>query len=138
MSPAATNTPPVKVASNGAMSNRVDPSAPSITRTRVAMPGPVPTTRSGTPSPLKSSWATRTPPAKSAPNGVADWRMVPSVARRMARPDPDPVPNADPIGIVAGTTGGTGGTGGIGGTGGTGGIGGVTRVAVCGSDVLGS
>ncbi len=64
MSPAVTNTPPVKLDSNGWVLNSSAWVAPSSTRTRPATPGPVPTIRSATPSPVKSAAATRTPPLK--------------------------------------------------------------------------
>ena len=61
-SPAATYTPPVNAASNGATENSSAPVLPSRTLTSVGAPGPVPTTTSAVPSPLKSAATTRTPP----------------------------------------------------------------------------
>src|SRR3954462_796269 len=120
-SPAATNTPPVKSA-NGFTSNspaRVFPSSPLA---GAVAPGPVPAAMSGTPSPLKSPTAVRTPPVVPG-NGSADRATDPSGLYAVTPPAP-PVPpptatRGDPTRF--GTDAGVGGTGGRGGNGGNGG-----------------
>src|SRR5438874_12652865 len=52
------------------MLNSSAPLLPSRTRTRVAIPGPVPTTTSSVPSLLKSAAATRTPPVNDLANAA--------------------------------------------------------------------
>ena len=63
-SPAATKTPPVKPTGNAMKSRIIWNDLPSKTRTSGPPPGPAPQMMSGTPSPLTSPTATRTPPVK--------------------------------------------------------------------------
>src|SRR5437764_3656339 len=121
MSPAATNPPKVKFASpNGSVGAKSTlPSFPLTTAITVLVPGPVTSTVSATPSPLKSPVATRTSPANPG-NGAAGpptSRNVPVASRSNTRAAPSggPPTASRETGTAGGGAGGGGGGGGGGG-----------------------
>src|SRR5581483_164744 len=111
-SPAATDTPPVKVDSNGS-NEAISPAVrPSNTRTSGGSPGPDPAITSANPSPFTSPSATRTPPKNCCGSNARKSNRTAPVGSytRTRGSNPASAPTATSRSGAAGVSGATGRT----------------------------